>query len=1554
MDIDRLDIVISAEASKAEKQLNKLMSSLEKLSTVLGGINTSGLNDMANGVQQLSSFVKGMGTVKSSDFNKLRDNIQKICGLKAGNMPQISAGLMGISVAMSAFSGMNFNDNGVNKTINALNRLLSVDLSKFSSSEFGKITRAISSLGSIPDVSNSINRFISSLAKLSGTGGSIGNVAAELPQLATALKDSVSKMSKAKDISASVNMFVQSIARLANAGGKTDKTAAGLGNLAKETLKFFAVMQRAPKISENTLRMTEALSRLAAAGGKVGTASSSVQTAFSKMSSLTGKAMGAIGHAANGIVSSFKNIVNSSRHLTTASFNLKTLLQSALIYKGAQNLGRFGKSALELGSDITEVENVVDVAFGNMSKKAYDFADIATEKFGLSELAAKTYAGTMMAMLKSSGVMQRTAAEMSTTLAGLAGDIASFYNISTDDAFEKIRAGIAGQVMPLRQLGVNMTVANLEAYALAQGITKSYNAMSQAEKTILRYNYLLSVTGNQQGDFARTAGTWANQTRLLDLNFRSLKATFGQGLISAILPGVKALNLLLAKLMQVAEAFRRFMYTLMGKKLEGSQSGIVNDLSGLEDVSTGLDGVADAGNNATGGLDNATDSAKKLKKSLSVLPFDEINKLNEAAANMANNASGGSGIENLNVPSFGDLDDAINEFKNSDIEGEINKWAKKIRKAFLDEDWERLGLIIADGINKGVQKLYDVINWDNVGPKITKFTDAFTRTFNSLADNINWNLLGHTVGAGFNTIVNTLNQLIEGINWRNLGTDFAKGIEGLVDEVDWSNFGNLLGNKFMIVWDVFYGFVDNLPYAKLGVAFAELLNGVFEEISFSDIAHVLTTGINGAFVSLANFTETFNWQEFTDNVASGISTFLSDMDWKENGEALGNFLSHLCAALKGSITKDTFYELGKGIGEFLGKLPWKDLLLTAGQLIIDGLSGVFDGLEESGTAGQIAAFLGKAFIAVKIADITGIGTLVGKLIGHLAGSIRDQKNINAMSEAFKKVIGDGAQGAADTLGEFGDAAEKASGKTGTLSTILSSTGIQLGTAIAAIVYGGVKLNEFADAANGGNGKLSELGGIMDSIRTNFAPGLSQEIFNLKESLEDSGASSDEFKEKFIELFTNAEVSAESLQTAFDSLAGNINVTAEQEKLFKEIIDGVAASTENMGAKAQESGIQAETAYQSIKDSLVVLQQEGIIPSQEHMDGLTLALDTARSSGEGAQGMFKAVSEEMGNMSLDSAELEGVLKKKLPSAFKTAATAATISTGNMKTSVVESMASMDQKVATSTSNIQRNTESSISKTEATVTKATGNIATTSNKDWTASHAAVTQSLNIMKGESSAGMCQVFKNVESYMTSIYNIITNKFEWAGQKACQEIESWNSSFSTSIDSAISVFNGLGYRIAQSMGDLYNIGRNAAQSFANGMSSVHIPTPHISVDSSTWRNGNGYSYRMNSSVRWYGNGGFPNAGEMFIANENGPEMIGKMGRKNVVANNNQIADGIKAAVVDGMMEVAMMTNSAPSDDNAPYIIDVTVKTENDEVLARAVEKGRLKRDARFKPSPTY
>lgn len=211
------------------------------------------------------------------------------------------------------------------------------------------------------------------------------------------------------------------------------------------------------------------------------------------------------------------------------------------------------KTGIDYASDLAEVQNVVDVTFGSATEAINSWSKECLAAYGMNEVSAKRYAGTIGAMLKSSGLAGDAIVDMSKDMVGLAGDMASFYNLDLETAFEKIRSGISGETEPLKQLGINMSVANLEAYALSQGITKAYNEMSQAEQVMLRYNYLMSTTADAQGDFARTQDSYANQTRLLSESWLEFTGVMAEQLLPVLTTIVSWLNNIVAFLTENAD-----------------------------------------------------------------------------------------------------------------------------------------------------------------------------------------------------------------------------------------------------------------------------------------------------------------------------------------------------------------------------------------------------------------------------------------------------------------------------------------------------------------------------------------------------------------------------------------------------------------------------------------------------------------------------------------------------------------------------------------------------------------------------------------------------------------------------------------------------------------------------------------------------------------------------------------------------------------------------------------------------------------------------------------
>lgn len=451
----------------------------------------------------------------------------------------------------------------------------------------------------------------------------------------------------------------------------------------------------------------------------------------------------------------------------------------------------FGKSCIELGSDLAEVQNVVDVTFGAMSETINRFARDALEEFGLSETSAKRYTSTMGAMLKSMGFTTQAAADMSMEMTGLAADMASFYNLDSETAFEKIRSGISGETEPLKQLGINMSVANLEAFALSQGITKAYNAMTQQEQAMLRYNYLMQATADAQGDFARTSDSWANQVRVLTERFNALKAAIGQGLIAVLTPVIKVLNQLLAKILTVTDAFSNFIAKITGKNTQTTTT-----VSGIGDA-------ADSAASSMGDVGDATDaagqSAKKAAKEYGgLLSMDEVHSLtkNEGSdsggSGSGGGASGGGLSENI-VDAATETDDTLNPA----LDKLITK-LKELQDIFKAGFKAGLGDVDLSGITKAVDGIKTSLKNIFTAPEVLQAANNFA---NTLAYS-----LGQQAGAVASVGITIATNLLGGID-KYLADNQGRIKQFIVNMFDIeSDIAKIRGNFAQAVANIFSAF----------------------------------------------------------------------------------------------------------------------------------------------------------------------------------------------------------------------------------------------------------------------------------------------------------------------------------------------------------------------------------------------------------------------------------------------------------------------------------------------------------------------------------------------------------------------------------------------------------------------------------------------------------------------------------------------------------------------------------------------------------------------------
>ena len=492
----------------------------------------------------------------------------------------------------------------------------------------------------------------------------------------------------------------------------------------------------------------------------------------------------------------------------------KGFTATAIVY----GLIKVGKQAVQTASDLQEVQNVVEVSFGSMSAEVDKFAENALKQFGLSKLSAKQFASTFMAMSNGMGIAAEAGKNMSLNLTALAGDLASFRNVEQDVAFTALKSVFTGETETLKQFGIVMTEANLEAYALSQGITKSYNAMSQAEKVALRYSFVLNATKGAQGDFARTSNNWANQVRILKEQFKELAGIIGNGLLKVLQPLIILLNKVLGLAISVANSLSQ---AFGGKKIKESSTSVSNMASGMSDIASGAE-------DTSSGLDSADKSAKKLKRTLA--GFDQLNVLStsDSGSSTSSGAGGGGGdITGLANASYISTEEEVESGVSKADEyfkqvSEIyHKWFDNLPKLKINfdkeqalEDIKGIGLdvlntisglgsfVITIGINLAndldIGKLTnDFISLvKSVTGLASSLTDVLVPAFEKLYD-IGLKPVVEWIGEKLHDAFKTLSGIID---------DFAKFVEDNAE--DFEAWGEILGVVAKAIWSIIEPMAD--------------------------------------------------------------------------------------------------------------------------------------------------------------------------------------------------------------------------------------------------------------------------------------------------------------------------------------------------------------------------------------------------------------------------------------------------------------------------------------------------------------------------------------------------------------------------------------------------------------------------------------------------------------------------------------------------------------------------------------------------------------------------
>ena len=622
----------------------------------------------------------------------------------------------------------NINLDGIARQINALKGVDTAALNHLGIAFQG----FTASLAGSEKISAGTSKLFTSLSQMSASADNMAVVQSSLPGLSVEIRKFIDTMAAAPAVSAAAVSLVTALSSMASAGNKIQKTVSSLPGLTAGIQSFIQSLSSAPKLNNNVVRVVESLAKIAPAGAKAGSAARNLQK---NIQSLSGSMAGLEKNSRRGLlgIKNFGGQILSLAGLAGGIYGLITGIKNAINYS----------------SDLAEAQNTVEQGFGSLSYMADDFASNSVQAFGMSALSAKKMSGQFAAMGRSLGVVPERAAEMSLSLTGLAGDLASFWNVSHDVAQTALESVFTGETESLKRFAVVMTQANLQQFAYSKGINKSVSAMTQAEQAQLRYAYVMEATAAAHGDFSRTSNEWAGQTRILAGQFQNLAGIIGGGLKAAFLPVITVINALMAKIISLANLISSFIGKLFGVKPQAASAG-----AGLSEMAESAGSLGNNMDAAAGGIGEIGDAAKKSQKSLNgfIAGWHEVNNMtsNEGAGGSGGGGGAGS-LPDMALPEKYELDITA--------EDEASPVIEDIRKRLLE-----LSSLFSKGFRVG---LGDMSVFDSIRQNIQSIRASFEEIFSdgrvATAFNHMLDALAYNAGAKVGSFVSVGSTIVDNI-----------------------------------------------------------------------------------------------------------------------------------------------------------------------------------------------------------------------------------------------------------------------------------------------------------------------------------------------------------------------------------------------------------------------------------------------------------------------------------------------------------------------------------------------------------------------------------------------------------------------------------------------------------------------------------------------------------------------------------------------------------------------------------------------------------------------
>lgn len=676
---------------------------------------------------------------------------------------------------------------------------------------------------------------------------------------------------------------------------------------------------------------------------------------------------------------------------------LKSLAMAVTAAFSVKKLVDFGRQSIETASDLAEIQNVVDTAFGESKQKMEDFADTAVKTYGISKLTAKQTGSNFMAMAAGMGLANDSASDMAMALTGLSADMASFYNVGQDVASTALKSIFTGETETLKQFGIVMTDANLQAYALSKGITKSTADMSQAEKVQLRYNYVMSQTALAQGDFAKTSDSWANQTRILSEQWKEFGATIGTVLMNVLLPAVKAINSLLSQLIVLAQRAARALSEAFGLELSNSAD---EAQSIMKSTSQAAENYSDIANDA-----KQTQEAQEG----SLASFDQMNKLNDESKSDSTGVSGAGEIMQPSGTSV-EVDTGKADKKLSDFFKSVRTQFEKLAD-YLDKNFKPIFADIWSGLERESIELAQILGGVFSDIKslseplkayfINDFTPLMQTAFSTLGkigiglfDSFNkvfsdiWNVAVFPILQNFLTVGLPLITDFGTQVWNTLGVLFDN-IKEIFDTL-WNGVAHPVLNALKTLWCDTWQSISDF-WNEWG---QPIFDGINEGITttknvFLNLWETVLKPVFDELMSVADSVWTEHLKPLLDEFLDFVGTLITSVLSIYN-KAIAPVVNWLVSIL-GPIVSSVLGKIIKTVGNVISNIiDAVKNIISALKGVVLFIVGVFTGDWKKAWQGVKKIFKGVWDALVDIAK-TPINLIIG-LINGLTGAVEDAIN----------------------------------------------------------------------------------------------------------------------------------------------------------------------------------------------------------------------------------------------------------------------------------------------------------------------------------------------------------------------------------------------------------------------------------------------------------------------------------------------------------------------------------------------------------------------------------